>query len=46
MIAARLLTLVGLDPDTAVERVSAARGVAVPETKAQREWIASALAHL
>ena len=46
MIAAPLLTLSGLDPDTAVKSVSAARGVTVLETTAKREWIASAFAHL
>ena len=45
MIAATLLILFGIDPDNAVELVSAARGVTVPETKPQREWIVSALIH-
>jgi hypothetical protein len=45
MTAASLLTLSGLDPDAAVSAVSAARGVPVPETTQQRDWISSVLAH-
>jgi protein-tyrosine phosphatase len=39
LVAACLLVTKGLDPRAAVERVSAARGVPVPETKEQRQWI-------
>jgi len=40
MIAASLLTLLGLDADQAIDAVSAARGVPVPETEPQRQWVA------
>ncbi|MGE3073795.1 MAG: tyrosine protein phosphatase [Dehalococcoidia bacterium] len=36
---AGLLVLDGADPDDAWSRVSAARGVAVPDTAEQRQWI-------
>ena len=39
MVAACLLVKKGMSPGAAVEKVSAARGVAVPETEEQREWI-------
>jgi protein-tyrosine phosphatase len=39
LVAACLLVSRGLDPTAAVEKVSAARGVPVPETKEQRQWI-------
>jgi protein-tyrosine phosphatase len=39
LIAACLLVLSGEDPETAFQRVSAARGVAVPETSEQRKWV-------
>jgi hypothetical protein len=39
LVAACLLVTKGLDPQPAVESVSAARGVAVPETREQRQWI-------
>ncbi|MGB8062134.1 MAG: dual specificity protein phosphatase family protein [Candidatus Sulfotelmatobacter sp.] len=39
MIAACLLIQSGMSPGAAVELVSAARGMAVPETPEQREWI-------
>jgi len=38
LIAACLLVLSGDDPETAFQRVSAARGVAVPETPEQKRW--------
>jgi hypothetical protein len=41
MIAASLLTLKGYEPDVAIRMVSDARGVPVPETESQREWIQS-----
>jgi protein tyrosine phosphatase (PTP) superfamily phosphohydrolase (DUF442 family) len=39
LIAACLLVKSGMSPGAAVEKVSAARGVVVPETDAQRDWI-------
>jgi protein-tyrosine phosphatase len=39
LIAIGLLTSAGLDPEVAIQRVSTARGHAVPETVEQRRWI-------
>jgi protein-tyrosine phosphatase len=39
LVAACLLVRKGMSPGAAVEKVSAARGVTVPETEEQREWI-------
>lgn len=39
LVAACLLVKNGMSPGAAVERVSVARGVAIPETIEQREWI-------
>jgi protein-tyrosine phosphatase len=39
LLAACLLVGKGLDPHAAVKKVSAVRGVSVPETREQREWI-------
>jgi protein-tyrosine phosphatase len=39
MIAASLLVLDGTEPRTAIEEVSKARGVPVPETADQEQWI-------
>jgi len=39
LVAACLLVRNGISPGAAVDKVSAARGVAVPETEEQREWI-------
>ncbi|MFD9126049.1 tyrosine protein phosphatase [Kitasatospora sp. NPDC059571] len=39
LIAAALLVLGGLDPDTAWARIGRARGLAVPDTPEQRAWI-------
>ena len=39
LVAACLFLMKGLDPDTAVRRLSAARGIPVPETDEQRRWI-------
>lgn len=39
MMAACALILHGIDPAQAIDEVSQARGVPVPETPAQREWI-------
>lgn len=39
LIAACLLIRKGMSPGASLEKVTAARGVEVPETKEQREWI-------
>jgi protein-tyrosine phosphatase len=39
LVAACLLLRKGLDPEEAVERLSAARGIQIPETQEQRYWI-------
>ncbi|MGA8764954.1 MAG: dual specificity protein phosphatase family protein [Candidatus Sulfotelmatobacter sp.] len=39
LVAACLLITKGLSPGAAIENVSAARGVTVPETAEQRDWI-------
>ena len=39
LVAACLLLTKGLDPDTAIQRLCAARGTTVPETPEQRKWI-------
>jgi protein-tyrosine phosphatase len=39
LVAACLLVKKGVSPGAAVEKITAARGVAVPETDEQREWI-------
>ncbi len=39
LVAACLLVMKGLDPRAAVENITAARGVPVPETREQRQWI-------
>jgi protein-tyrosine phosphatase len=39
LVAACLLVTNGLDAKTAVKKVSTARGVPIPETKEQRQWI-------
>ena len=39
LVAACLLVKKGMSPGTAVEKVSYARGVSVPETPQQREWV-------
>lgn len=39
LVAACLLVSRGLTPETAVNRLSAARGVGAPETSEQRDWI-------
>jgi predicted protein tyrosine phosphatase len=44
LIAASLLVTAGIDPLVALRRVSAARGIEVPETAQQRDWIIE-LAH-
>ncbi|MFF7205445.1 tyrosine protein phosphatase [Streptomyces sp. NPDC008141] len=38
LLAAALLILNGVDPDTAWNRIERARGLAVPDTAEQREW--------
>ena len=39
LVAACLLVTRGIDPEVAIRRVSAARGLPVPETEEQRRWI-------
>ena len=39
LLAAGILTQAGVDPNTAIQTVSSARGLAVPETTEQRSWI-------
>jgi len=39
LVAACLLFTKGFDPETAVRRLSAARGASIPETPEQRKWI-------
>jgi len=39
LIVACLLVSSGVDPETAFYQISAARGVAVPETPEQRKWV-------
>ena len=39
LIAASILVVSGLDPETALRRVGAARGLSVPETPEQSVWV-------
>jgi protein-tyrosine phosphatase len=39
LVAACLLVKKGMSPGAAVEKITVARGVAVPETEEQRDWI-------
>ena len=39
LVAASLLVLAGIDPKTAFLKISSARGLRVPETDAQRDWV-------
>ena len=39
LVAACLLVRKGMSPGAAIDKISAARGVPVPETEEQREWI-------
>jgi len=39
LIAAAVLVSSGLDPETALQTIGRARGIEVPETEAQRQWI-------
>jgi len=39
LMAAGLLIMKGLNPEAAIKSLTAARGVSVPETAAQRRWI-------
>ncbi len=39
LVASSLLVMSGIDPATAFRKVSAARGLSVPETPAQRDWV-------
>ncbi len=40
LIAACVLAVSGTDPDAAFALIAAARGVAVPDTMEQRDWVA------
>ncbi|MGW6917001.1 hypothetical protein ACWGB8_24705 [Kitasatospora sp. NPDC054939] len=46
LLAASLLVLNGIDPDTAWSRIERARGLAVPDTAEQRRWPAALLGQL
>lgn len=46
MAAACVLVLNGMDPAPAIARVSSARGLPVPETGPQREWIERYVSHV
>ena len=46
LLAACLLCAAGIDPDAAIQRVSAARGCPVPETPEQRKWASDFAAEL
>lgn len=39
LVAACLLVRTGMSPGAAVEKISMARGLSIPETEEQREWI-------
>jgi protein-tyrosine phosphatase len=39
LVAACLLVKKGISPGAAIEKITAARGVTVPDTEEQREWI-------
>jgi len=39
LVAACLLVKKGISPGAAIEKISAVRGVEIPETEEQREWI-------
>jgi protein-tyrosine phosphatase len=39
LVAAGVLIASGVAPDQAIETVSAARGLPIPETSEQREWV-------
>ncbi|MEU2790284.1 tyrosine protein phosphatase [Streptomyces sp. NPDC007100] len=45
LLAAALLILNGVDPETAWSRLEQARGVPVPDTTEQREWTLELLKH-
>jgi protein-tyrosine phosphatase len=40
LVAAGVLVLLGMTPGTAFDRIEKARGVKVPDTEGQREWVA------
>jgi protein-tyrosine phosphatase len=40
LLAAALMTLFGVEPNEAFQRLSAARGLPVPETPEQQKWVA------
>lgn len=39
LVASSLLVMSGVDPEAAFRRVSVARGLSVPETHEQRDWV-------
>ena len=39
MLAACVLIALGTDPDAALTRIAVARGLPVPETAEQRQWV-------
>lgn len=39
MIAAAVLVMLGTDGERAIELLAASRGLAVPDTQAQRDWV-------
>jgi protein-tyrosine phosphatase len=39
VVAACLLIFLGIEPEAAFQRISVARGYAIPETSEQREWV-------
>lgn len=39
LLAAALMVLFGIDPNTAFEQLGEARGLEVPETEEQRKWL-------
>ncbi|MDR3692324.1 MAG: dual specificity protein phosphatase family protein [Fimbriimonas sp.] len=41
VMAACVMTLQGIEPDEAFERISVARGIRVPDTLAQKLWVAA-----
>ncbi len=46
LVAASLLVRAGVELDDALRRISAARGIEVPDTTAQRDWLRSVTASL
>jgi protein-tyrosine phosphatase len=40
VLAAAVLIALGVEPNSAIARIAAARGVSVPETPEQQRWVA------